>query len=132
VVPADAELPLTAHLSVLSFVIGLTAWVGVADILNLQKGETFVVSGGSGAVGSLAGQLAKMRGARVIGIVGSEEKARWLTETVGFDAAVIYQNAKARNKTSSSIQYKKSVGLWHALLLLHRRAPAKKKPKRGS
>lgn len=94
-VPTDAELPLTAHLSVLSSVIGLAAWVGVHDVAQVQQGETFAVSGGSGAVGSLAGQLAKMRGARVVGIVGSDEKARWLTEELGFDAAVNYKTDEA-------------------------------------
>jgi hypothetical protein len=95
VLPHDDAIPLTAHLSVLSFIIGLTAWVGVYDICNVQPGETFVVSAGAGAVGSLAGPLAKLKGARVIGIVGSDEKARWLTETLGFDAAVNYKTDTA-------------------------------------
>jgi NADPH-dependent curcumin reductase CurA len=95
VVPEDKELPLTAHLSVLSFIIGLTAYVGTYNICDVKAGETFVVSAAGGAVGSLAGQLAKLRGARVIGIVGSPEKARWLTEELGFDAAVSYKQDEA-------------------------------------
>ncbi|KAG8465377.1 hypothetical protein KFE25_002684 [Diacronema lutheri] len=87
-VSADPQVPLTAHLSVLSVVIGLTAWIGVHDILGVAAGETVVISAASGAVGSLAGQLAKLLGARVIGIVGSDEKARLLIDEYGFDAAL--------------------------------------------
>ncbi|KAJ1629835.1 hypothetical protein T492DRAFT_1008468, partial [Pavlovales sp. CCMP2436] len=88
------DMPLTAHLSVLSFIIGLTAWVGTYDILDVQAGDTVVISGGAGAVGSLAGQLAKLRGARVIGIVGSDAKAQWLTSELGFDGAVSYKDGE--------------------------------------
>ena len=56
-----------------------------------HPGETFVVSGAAGAVGSLAGQLAKMQGARVIGTVGSQEKADWITNELGFDGAINYK-----------------------------------------
>lgn len=67
---------------------GLTAWVGIRDIGKPQPGETVVVSAAAGAVGSIAGQLAKADGARVVGIAGGPEKCALLTEQLGFDAAV--------------------------------------------
>ena len=70
---------------------GLTAWVGLQDIGRPQPGETVVVSAAAGAVGSVAGQIAKIKGARVVGIAGGPEKCRLLTEELGFDAAVDYK-----------------------------------------
>jgi NADPH-dependent curcumin reductase CurA len=67
---------------------GLTAWVGIRDIGKPKPGETVVVSAAAGAVGSVAGQLAKADGARVVGIAGGPEKCAILTEQLGFDAAV--------------------------------------------
>jgi NADPH-dependent curcumin reductase CurA len=70
---------------------GLTAWLGIRDIGKPQPGETVVVSAAAGAVGSVAGQLAKADGARIVGIAGGPEKCRLLTEELGFDAAVDYR-----------------------------------------
>lgn len=84
-------LPLTANLSVMGMT-GMTAWFGVTDVLKPQPGETIVISAAAGAVGSIAGQVAKAHGARVIGIAGGPEKTRWLTEELGFDAAIDYKN----------------------------------------
>lgn len=67
---------------------GLTAWIGIRDIGKPRPGETVVVSAAAGAVGSVAGQLAKAAGARVVGIAGGPEKCALLTEQLGFDAAV--------------------------------------------
>jgi NADPH-dependent curcumin reductase CurA len=67
---------------------GLTAWVGMREIGKPREGETVVVSAAAGAVGSVAGQLAKREGARVVGIAGGPEKCSILTERLGFDAAV--------------------------------------------
>ncbi|WP_158017067.1 NADP-dependent oxidoreductase [Mycobacterium basiliense] len=67
---------------------GLTAWIGIRDIGKPRPGETVVVSAAAGAVGSVAGQLAKADGARVIGIAGGPQKCALLTERLGFDAAV--------------------------------------------
>jgi NADPH-dependent curcumin reductase CurA len=67
---------------------GLTAWIGIRDIGKPQPGETVVVSAAAGAVGSVAGQLAKAAGARVVGIAGGPEKCALLTDRLGFDAAV--------------------------------------------
>ncbi len=84
-------MPLTANLSVLGMT-GLTAYFGVTDVLKAKAGETLVISAAAGAVGSIAGQVAKQRGAHVIGIAGGPDKCRWLTEELGFDAAVDYKN----------------------------------------
>src|SRR6266699_4101764 len=67
---------------------GLTAYFGLLDTGKLKDGETVVVSGAAGAVGSMAGQIAKIKGCRVIGIAGGPEKCRALVEEFGFDAAI--------------------------------------------
>lgn len=70
---------------------GLTAYIGMLDIGAPKPGETVVVSAAAGAVGSIAGQLAKIQGARVVGIAGGPEKCALLTDELGFDAAVDYK-----------------------------------------
>ena len=75
---------------------GLTAYFGLLDVGKLKPGDTVVVSGAAGAVGSIAGQIAKIEGARVIGIAGGPEKCRALTEELGFDAAVDYRAGHVR------------------------------------
>ena len=80
--------PLTGYMGLFNPLIGLTAYVGVLDIAKPKAGETMVVSGAAGAVGSVVGQIGKMKGCRVVGIAGSEEKCRWITDTLGFDAAI--------------------------------------------
>ena len=67
---------------------GLTAYVGLQDIGQPKTGETVVVAAASGAVGSVVGQLAKIKGARVVGIAGGADKCRYLTEELGFDVAI--------------------------------------------
>ena len=71
---------------------GLTAYFGLEEVGKPMPGETVVVTAASGAVGSVAGQLARIKGARAVGICGSDEKCRWLTEELGFDAAVNYRS----------------------------------------
>lgn len=88
--PELPGFPLNGHFGLLGH-IGLTAYFGVTDIGKLQAGETLVVSAAAGAVGSLAGQIGKLLGARVVGIAGGAEKCRWLTEELGFDAAIDYK-----------------------------------------
>jgi NADPH-dependent curcumin reductase CurA len=80
----------TAALSVFG-ITGLTAYYGLLEIGRPKEGETVVISGAAGATGSVAGQIAKLHGCRVVGIAGSEEKCRWLTEELGFDAAINYR-----------------------------------------
>ena len=83
-VPKDAPLALTQ--SVLGMT-GLTAYFGLFKIGAVQAGDTVLVTGAAGAVGSIAGQLAKLTGARqVIGVAGGPDKCRWVTDELGFDA----------------------------------------------
>jgi len=70
---------------------GLTAYFGITDVAKVQAGETVVISAAAGAVGSVAGQIAKILGARVVGIAGGPEKCAWLVDELGFDAAVDYK-----------------------------------------
>lgn len=72
---------------------GLTAYFGMMEIGKPQKGETLVVSAAAGATGSIAGQIGRIHGCRVVGIAGTDEKCKWLTEELGFDAAVNYKHA---------------------------------------
>ena len=90
-VPMIPGVPLTAFMSVLG-ATGLTAWFGLMDIGKPQRGETVVVSAAAGAVGSIVGQIAKLKGCRVIGIAGGPEKCAWLTGDLGFDGAIDYKN----------------------------------------
>ena len=84
------KAPLSAYLGVLG-ITGLTAFLGLSEIGKPKKGETIVVSGAAGAVGSVAGQIAKIKGCRVVGIAGTEEKCALLTSEFGFDAAINYR-----------------------------------------
>ena len=78
-------------LSVLG-ITGVTAYFGLLEVGKLREGDVVVISGAAGATGSVAGQIAKRKGCRVIGIAGGPEKCRWLTETAHFDAAIDYKN----------------------------------------
>jgi NADPH-dependent curcumin reductase CurA len=87
----DASLaPLTAYLGAVG-IPGLTAYFGMFDVGRAGAGDTVVVSGAAGGVGSVAGQIARIRGCRVIGIAGGSDKCRWLLDELGFDAAIDYK-----------------------------------------
>ena len=90
VLPVIPGLPLTAFMGPLG-ATGMTAYFGLMDIAKPKAGETLVVSAAAGAVGSMVGQIGKIQGCRVVGIAGSDEKCRWLTEDAGFDAAINYK-----------------------------------------
>jgi NADPH-dependent curcumin reductase CurA len=94
VAKVDPELaPLGAYLGVLGMP-GLTAYAGLVEVAALREGDTVFVSAAAGAVGSLAGQIAKLKGAkRVIGSAGSADKVRYLLDELGFDAAFNYRDA---------------------------------------
>ena len=83
--------PASSYLGVLGMP-GLTAYAGLFAVAGMQEGETVFVSGAAGAVGSLVGQLVKLRGGTVIGSAGSAEKVAWLTGELGFDAAFDYHD----------------------------------------
>ncbi|WP_117168117.1 NADP-dependent oxidoreductase [Paraliobacillus sediminis] len=82
--------PISTHLGVLGMT-GLTAYFGLLDIGEPKEGETVVISGAAGAVGSIVGQIAKIKGAHVVGIAGSEEKVKLLKEELNFDATINYR-----------------------------------------
>lgn len=91
---SDKLAPLPAFLGVLGMP-GMTAYFGLLDVGALKKGDTVLISGAAGAVGSVAGQIARNKGAgRVVGIAGSDEKCRHIVEDLGFDAAINYKTQK--------------------------------------
>jgi NADPH-dependent curcumin reductase CurA len=86
-VPGDTGLPIECMLGALGLT-GVTAYFGLLDIGKPQEGETVVVSAAGGAVGSVVGQIAKLKGARAVGIAGGKDKCEWLVDDLGFDAAI--------------------------------------------
>jgi NADPH-dependent curcumin reductase len=91
--PVIPGVPVTAYMGLFGH-IGLTAYYGLLDVATPKEGEMLVVSGAAGAVGSLVGQIGKLKGCRVVGIAGTDEKCRWLTEDLGFDGAINYKSEK--------------------------------------
>jgi NADPH-dependent curcumin reductase CurA len=89
--------PVTHLLSVYG-VAGLTAYFGLLECGRPKAGETVVVSAAAGSVGSLVGQIAKIKGCRVVGVAGGETKGRWLVDELGFDAAVDYKAGSLRGQ----------------------------------
>lgn len=90
VLPNLPGVPLTAHFGLFGH-IGMTAYFGLLDIGKPQPGETLVVSAAAGAVGSLVGQIGKIKGCRVVGIAGADDKCKWIVDELGFDAAINYK-----------------------------------------
>ncbi len=95
--PPGLPFPLPAFLGTLG-VTGITAYFGLLELGKPKEGETVVVSAAAGAVGSVVGQIAKIRGCRAVGIAGSVDKCAWLTGELGFDAAVCYRDADWRKQ----------------------------------
>lgn len=87
---------LTQWLNVLGMP-GMTGYFGLMDVGQPQPGETLVVSGASGAVGQTVGQMAKIKGCRVVGIAGGQAKCDWVVNTLGFDACIDYKNASVKD-----------------------------------
>jgi len=81
---------------------GVTAYYGMTDIAPVQPGETLVVSAAAGSVGSIAGQIGKIHGARVVGIAGGTDKCRHLVDELGFDAAVDYKAADFKQQLKAA------------------------------
>lgn len=91
-IKVDPELaPLPVYLGTLGMP-GMTAYFGILEVGQLKDGETVVVSAAAGAVGQVVGQIAKIKGCHVVGIAGGADKCRYITEELGFDAAIDYKN----------------------------------------
>lgn len=86
----DPSIPVTTALGVLGMT-GLTAYFGLLDVCDPKPGETVVVSGAAGAVGSIVGQIAKIKGCRTVGIAGGDDKVDWIKRECGFDEAFNYK-----------------------------------------
>ncbi len=91
ILPVPEGIPIETAMSALGNT-GMTAYFGLLEIGRAQAGESVVVSAAAGATGSVVGQLAKIKGCRAIGIAGGEAKCRYLTDELGFDAAIDYKN----------------------------------------
>jgi NADPH-dependent curcumin reductase CurA len=100
VLPAPLPAPPSAFVGVLGH-IGISAYLGV-DHLDPRPGQTMVVSAAAGGVGSIAGQLAKLRGARVVGIAGGPDKCRYVVDELGFDACVDYKDPAWREQLDAA------------------------------
>lgn len=89
-VDVTPETPMLAYMSALG-ATGATAYFGLLDIGKPKPGETVVVSAAAGAVGSIVGQIAKIKGCRVVGLAGSDDKCKWVVDDLGFDACINYK-----------------------------------------
>ena len=98
---AKGAAPLSAYLGVIGMP-GATAYAGVTEICKPKAGETFVVSAASGAVGSVAGQIAKRAGARVVGIAGGPEKCFWVQDSLSFDDCVDHRSLDLRRELQAA------------------------------
>lgn len=87
----DGRVPLSAHLGIVGMP-GVTAWLGLYEIGAARAGETVVISAATGAVGQVAGQLAKLRGCRAVGIAGGADKCAWAVRELGYDACIDYKS----------------------------------------
>ncbi len=87
----DSQLPMTKFLGVLGMP-GMTAYFGILEVGKIREGDIVVVSGAAGAVGSVVGQIAKIKGCYVVGIAGGKDKCDYITNELGFDAAIDYKS----------------------------------------
>ena len=97
------HIPLSAYLGAVGMP-GVTAWVGLTQIIAPKEGETVVISAASGAVGTAFGQLAKARGCRVVGIAGGAEKCAFVVNELGFDACVDYKAQRDLKALSAALK----------------------------
>lgn len=97
------RVPLSAYLGVVGMP-GVTAWYGLERVLEVREGQTVLVSAAAGAVGSVVGQLAKLRGCRAVGIAGGEAKCRHVVEDLRFDACVDYTRARDTRALAEAIE----------------------------
>ncbi len=95
------HIPLSAYLGAVGMP-GMTAWYGLTQIMQAKEGETIVVSAASGAVGSVVGQLAKLRGCRAVGIAGGTEKCAYVVNDLGFDACIDYKTGNLEEQLAAA------------------------------
>jgi len=93
--PGIASLP--TYLGTLGMP-GMTAYFGILEVGKIREGDVVLVSGAAGAVGSIVGQIARIKGCRVIGIAGGSDKCSYLLEELGFDAAIDYRNENVKSR----------------------------------
>jgi hypothetical protein len=98
-----SRIPLSAYLGPVGMP-GVTAWYGLLKIIKPKAGETVVVSAASGAVGSVVGQLAKIHGARAVGLAGGAEKCNYVVQELGFDACIDYRQYPDSRSLSSALR----------------------------
>jgi NADPH-dependent curcumin reductase CurA len=99
--PIPDDVSLETGMSALGLT-GITAYFGLVDVGRAKADETVLISGAAGATGSMAGQIAKILGCRVVGVAGGPEKCSYLTETLGFDAAIDYKNENVITRLRST------------------------------
>ncbi|TAJ73177.1 MAG: NADP-dependent oxidoreductase [Phenylobacterium sp.] len=97
------DLKPETHLLSVYGVAGLTAYFGLLECGKPQPGETVVVSAAAGSVGSIVGQIAKLKGCKVVGIAGGAEKGQWLVDELGFDAAVDYKSPEFKRQLRAAV-----------------------------
>jgi hypothetical protein len=97
------DLKPETHLLSVYGVAGLTAYFGLLECGQPKAGETVVVSAAAGSVGSIVGQIAKLKGCRVVGIAGGAEKGQWLVDELGFDAAVDYKSPEFKRQLRAAV-----------------------------
>jgi NADPH-dependent curcumin reductase CurA len=97
------DLKPETHLLSVYGIAGLTAYFGLLECGQPKPGDTVVVSAAAGSVGSIVGQIAKIKGCRVVGIAGGEAKGRWLTDELGFDAAVDYKSPEFKRQLRAAV-----------------------------
>ena len=98
----ESGLPFSAYLGLFGLA-GLTAYGGLLEVGQPKGGETLLISGAAGSVGSLVGQIGKIKGLRVVGIAGTDEKCNWLREELAFDAAVNYKDDRLQETAEGCV-----------------------------
>ena len=114
--PPRSRVSMKSLLNTVSGLTGLTAYFGLLDIAKVKAGDFVVVSGAAGAVGSVAGQIAKLKGATVLGIAGSDDKVQWLKDDLKFDNALNYKDPDFAKKFKEATKVCWSLGVAEELL----------------
>ena len=114
--PSQSRLSRTSLLNTVLGLTGLTAYFGLLDVGKVKAGDFVVITGAAGAVGSVAGQIAKLKGATVLGIAGSDDKVQWLKDDLKFDNALNYKDPDFAKKFKEATKVCWSLGVAEELL----------------